>query len=608
MQRYLQYSTLREKGLDFFDSWASTFGETVTAVELAPEGTGYRAKTRFSKFSNLPELMTLFKEVADIKTADTLNLPRPKAHYQTVVAKATDTQQELVKGLSERATAIQNKQVDSTVDNMLKITSDGRKIGLDQRMINPDLPDEPGSKVNLCMEEAYKIWEETTENRSTQIIFCDFSTPNKDGRFNVYDDIRDKLVAKGIPKEEMAFIHDYNTEVQKKELFQKIRAGKVRILFGSTAKCGAGTNVQDKLIAIHDLDCPWRPADLAQRAGRIERQGNENPEVYIKRYVTEGTFDSYLFQTIENKQKFISQVITSKSPARTCDDMDADALSYAEIKALCAGNPLIAEKMNLDIEVSKLKMLKADHQSQQYRLEDNLLQKFPGDIERMKSVIAGYKADIARLEANTHKPSEGISPMNIGGNIFVDRKDAGTALMVACKKINVHLPEEKVGEYRGFEVYASHSAYKVNLKGALSHGVTIGSDPAGNIQRIDNVIEKLPERLQSLEQGLETIYVQVESAKTELAKPFPHEEELASKSIRLTELDAELSLDTPDETSSQVETMLDTSQKATERKPPENTHFVYGKGNVSVTEKTSVKPSKSTDAKKDTPAKKDEER
>ncbi|MCL2604138.1 MAG: DUF3849 domain-containing protein [Defluviitaleaceae bacterium] len=546
MQRYLQYDTLQDMNLGHFDAWASTFAETVTAVELAPEGTGYRARTRFAKFQNLPELMTLFGEVADIKTADTLDLPRPKANFHTIVAKPTDIQKDMVKALSERATAVQNKQVDPSEDNMLKITSDGRKIGLDQRMMNPMLPDDPNSKVNLCMENVYRIWDETAEDRLTQLVFCDFSTPNKDGRFNVYDDIRDKLVAKGVPENEIAFIHDFNTEAQKKELFAKVRSGKVRVLFGSTAKCGSGTNVQDKLIALHDLDCPWRPADLAQRAGRIERQGNNNPEVDIFRYVTEGTFDSYLFQTVQKKQEFISQIMTSKSPVRTCDDMDEQALSYAEIKALCAGNPLIAEKMGLDVEVAKLKMFKAHHQSQQYQLEDNLRLTFPKQIESSKLEIAGYKADMSRLEANTHKGFEGISPMKIGAFNYTERKDAGTALIQSCHNVKGTTPE-KVGDYRGFDMYVYYeplgSEYKCFLKGAMSHTVSLGIDPVGNITRIDNALERIAMTLDGTEANLQTLYSQVENAKQELAKPFPLEDELTVKSARLTELDALLSMD-----------------------------------------------------------------
>ena len=550
MQRYLQYDPLQAKGLGHFDNWASTFGETVTAVELAPEGSGYRARTRFAQFQNLPELMTMFSEVADIKTADTLDLPRPIANYQVEKAEPTEIQRELVAALSERATAVQQKRVDPSQDNMLCITSDGRKIGLDQRLIDPLLPDDPGSKVNLCMENVYRIWEKTAEDRLTQLVFCDFSTPNKDGRFNVYDDIRDKLIAKGVPKEEIAFIHEHNTEAQKKELFAKVRSGKVRVLFGSTAKCGSGTNVQDRLIALHDLDCPWRPADLAQRAGRIERQGNQNPEVDIFRYVTNATFDSYLFQTVEKKQKFISQIMTSKSPVRTCDDMDEQALSYAEIKALCAGNPLIAEKMGLDVEVAKLKMLKANHQSTLYRLEDNLRLNFPKQIETTKAAIDGYKADVSRLEVNTVKVAEGISPMTIGGNSFTERKDAGAALIEACRGIH-GTGNEKVGNYRGFEISISfdtfNKEYKCHLKSAMTYTVPLGTDPVGNITRIDNALEKIPATLATAEERLTTLYNQVENAKAELTKPFPQEADLAAKSARLTELDTLLSLDGKEE-------------------------------------------------------------
>ena len=559
MQRYLQYDTLQKMGLGTFDAWASTFGETVTAIELAPQGTGYRAKTRFSKFQNLPELMKLFGEVADIKTADTLDLPRPIAHYRTIVAQPTDIQKAMVDDLSARATAIQNKQVDPSQDNMLKITSDGRKIGLDQRMMNPDLPDDPKSKVNTCMENVFQIWNDTTPNRSTQIVFCDFSTPNKDGRFNVYDDIRNKLIAKGILKNEIAFIHDYNTETQKKDLFAKVRSGSVRVLFGSTAKCGAGTNVQDRLIATHDLDAPWRPSDLSQRAGRIERQGNQNPEVNIFRYVTESTFDAYLFQTLENKQKFISQVITSKSPVRSCNDMDDDTLSYAEIKALCAGNPLIVEKMNLDIDVAKLKMLKADHQSQHYRLEDNLLHKIPKNIEATKTTIASTKDDISRLNTSTHKVEDGISPMEIKGSIFTERKDAGAAVIDACRKIQ-GIGSENIGSYRGFDIVASfdnaRSTYVCQIKGAASVPVEMGNDPVGNVMRIDNALDKLPERLVIAEQRLDSLYSQEKAAKEELTKPFALESELAQKSARLVELDAALSLDADNENSTSKETSI----------------------------------------------------
>jgi hypothetical protein len=546
VQRYLQYDTLQQKGLMNFDAWASTFGETSTVIELAPEGTGYRARTRFSKFQNLPELMNMFAQVADIKTADTLDLPRPKVNFHTLMAQPTEIQKELVQELSKRAKAVHERKVTPAQDNMLCITNDGRKIGLDQRLINPMLPDDPNSKVNVCMENIYRIWEETADKRLTQLAFCDFSTPNKDGRFNVYDDIRNKLVAKGVPKEEIAFIHDYNTEVQKKELFAKVRAGKVRVLFGSTFKCGAGTNVQDRLIALHDLDCPWRPSDLTQRFGRIARQGNMNPEVEIFRYVTEGTFDSYLFQTVEKKQQFISQIMTSKSPVRACDDVDEEALSYAEIKALCAGNPQIKEKMTLDVEVSRLKLLKSEHQSRQYDLEDALLQGFPKRMEAAKGHIEGFKADMAKLEVNTHRTEEGISPMTIGGRTYTDRGDAGAALLEACKEIKSS-EAVKLGSYRGFDMYISfdkHNAeFTCSMKGHMTHTAALGEDSSGNITRINNAFDKIPQRLASSEAQLQTLHEQVENAKIELTKPFAFEAEFAEKSARLAELDAMLNME-----------------------------------------------------------------
>ena len=546
VQRYLQYDTLQQKRMLNFDAWASTFGETQTSIELAPQGDGYRARTRFAKFQNLPELMNMFGEVADIKTADTLDLPRPKVNFHTVVVPPTDIQKEMVQELSERAKAVHEKKVDPTQDNMLCITNDGRKIGLDQRLMNPLLPDDPGSKVNACMENIYRIWEETADKRLTQLAFCDFSTPNKDGRFNVYDDIRDKLVAKGVPKNEIAFIHDYNTETQKKDLFAKVRSGKVRVLFGSTFKCGAGTNVQDRLISLHDIDCPWRPSDLTQRFGRIARQGNLNPEVEIFRYVTEGTFDSYLFQTVEKKQEFISQIMTSKSPVRSCDDMDEEALSYAEIKALCAGNPLIAEKMNLDIEVSKLKLLKSEHQSQRYNLEDALLKNFPKRIEATKGHIGGFKADMARLETNTHRTEEGISPMTIGDKTYTDRSEAGAALLAACQSIRT-TDTTHIGSYRGFDMYISfdkhNSEFTCSMKGSMTHTATLGADESGNITRINNAFDKIPQRLASSEAQLQTLYEQVENAKVELTKPFAFEAEFIEKSARLAELDATLNMD-----------------------------------------------------------------
>ena len=555
-QRYLQYDTLQRKGMVHFDAWASTFGETATSIELAPEGSGYRARTRFAKFQNLPELMNMFGEVADIKTADTLDLPRPKANFHTIVVKPTEIQKEMVQDLSERAKAVHNKEVEPHEDNMLVITSDGRKIGLDQRLMNDMLPDDPGSKVNVCMDNIYRIWDETADSKLTQLLFCDFSTPNKDGRFNVYDDIKNKLIAKGIPESEIAFIHDANTEVQKKELFAKVRAGKIRVLMGSTFKCGAGTNVQDRLVALHDLDAPWRPSDLKQREGRINRQGNMNPEVDIFRYVTEGTFDAYLFQTIEKKQEFISQIMTSKSPMRSCDDVDEEALSYAEIKALCAGNPYIKEKMQLDIDVAKLKLLKSEHQNQQYRLQDNLLQYFPMQIESTKEHIEGFKADIARLETNTHKSEESISPMVIGNKTYTDRGEAGAALLEACKSI-ISTQPVKIGSYRGFDMLISFDSYNkvfhCNMKGSMTHSTALGNDSFGNITRINNAFEKLPQRLRSSEAMLLTLNEQVENAKTELAKPFSFEAELTEKSSRLVELDSLLSIDGSPETEQESE-------------------------------------------------------
>ena len=546
VQRYLQYDTLSKNGQMHFDAWASNFGETTTAIELSPEGSGYRTRTRFAKFNNLPELMNIFKEVADIKTADTLDLPRPTAHFHTIVAKPTDIQKEMVQELSARAKDVHDKRVDPTQDNMLKITSDGRKIGLDQRLMNPLLSDDPNSKVNLCAQNIFKIWEETADKRLTQLCFCDFSTPNKDGRFNVYDDIKAKLLNNGVPEKEIAFIHDYNTEAQKKELFSKVRNGNIRVLFGSTFKMGSGTNVQDRLIALHDLDCPWRPSDLAQRAGRILRQGNQNPEVNIFRYVTENTFDSYLFQTVEKKQEFIAQIMTSKSPVRSCDDVDEDALSYAEIKALCAGNPHIKEKMQLDIEVAKLKMLKADHQSQQYRLQDDILKSFPKRIESAKGHIAGFKADLERLETNTHKTEESISPIKIGDKTYTDRGQAGTALLAACKKITTTEPE-KIGSYRGFDMYISFdkvkSEFLIDMKGSMTHTATLGDDSGGNITRINNAFDRIPQRLASVESQLETLYNQQTTAKAELGKPFEREQELVEKTARLAELDSMLNMD-----------------------------------------------------------------
>jgi len=549
MQKYLQYNTLREKGMLHFDNWASNFGEVVNAVELSSDSKNYKAKLRFSKFQNLPELMTIFGEVADIKTADMLDLPRPIAHFHTVVAEPTEIQKKMVEALSERATLIQNRAVSLSEDNMLKITMDGRKIGIDQRMVDPNLPDDPSSKVNQCMENVYKIWDESKANRLTQIIFSDYSTPNKDGRFNVYTDIRDKLLKKGIPKEEIAFIHDYDTEIKKKDLFKAMRTGKVRILFGSTPKCGTGTNIQDKLIACHDLDCPWKPADLEQRAGRILRQGNQNPEVDIYRYVTKGTFDSYLFQTVERKQKFIGQVMTGKSPSRVCDDVDGSALSYAEIKALCAGNPLIAEKMSLDNDITRLKLLKSDHRSKQYHLEDIVLNTQP--IEQSRQSINGYKADLERLNAHgksTHHwdDNAGANPMIINGLAYTTRKEAGEALITASRKTATQVSLTKIGEYHGFELYAHYSvhdsAYALTAKGAMSYSVVLGGDSTGNVIRIDNALEKIEVKLNEQELLLERTIKNIEDAKNELGKPFIYEAELNEKLQRLAEVDALLNI------------------------------------------------------------------
>jgi N12 class adenine-specific DNA methylase len=546
MQRYLQYDALERKGLRHFDAWASTFGETVTATELAPEGTGYRARTRFARFYNLPELMCMFKEVADIKTADMLDLPKPKACFHTVAVQPSAMQRAMVGELSRRAAAVHDRKVEPNEDNMLKITSDGRKIGLDQRLMNPLLPDYLDSKVNACADNIYGIWRDTAEDRSAQLVFCDFSTPNGAGRFNVYDDIRGKLVGRGVPPEEIAFIHDADTEARKKELFAKVREGDVRVMFGSTAKMGAGTNVQDRLVHLHDLDCPWRPSDLEQRAGRIVRQGNRNPEVHVTRYVTEGTFDAYLYQTVETKQKFISQVMTGKSPVRSCEDVDEAALSYAEIKALCAGNPLIREKMELDIDVARLKLLKADYASQRYRLQDAILKTYPEAMEQAKERIAGCQADIGRLAAGTVPDKDGFSPMELMGKTYAEKEEAGKALIEVCKGVADTDPV-KVGMYRGFGLLLSFDAYGqdriATLKGALKHQTVLGTDVRGNITRLNNVLADLPSRLELARQSLENTQRQLETAKGELEKPFPMGDELAAKSERLAALDIRLNMD-----------------------------------------------------------------
>ena len=578
MMRYLQHDMLQRKHLTHFDCWASTFGETATAIELAPEGTGYRARTRFSKFFNLPELMQLFKEAADIKTADQLHLPTPTPIYHNVVAQPTEIQKGMVQELSERAAKVHAGIVDASTDNMLKITSDGRKLGLDQRVINPDLPDEAGSKVNLCVDNIYSVWKDGQADKLTQLVFCDLSTPKtavpasraakaaggnldspelhaleaaigqdaaEEPAFTIYDDIREKLVARGIPREQIAFIHEANTEARKKELFAKVRAGQVRVLMGSTFKMGAGMNVQDRLIALHDLDCPWRPGDLEQRSGRIIRQGNRNKEVHIYRYVTESTFDAYLWQTVENKQKFISQIMTSKSPVRSCEDVDETALSYAEIKALCAGDERIKEKMDLDVDVARLKLMKASHQSQQYKLEDSILKRFPEEIEKSKGFISGLEADMKTLAAHPH-PVDGFAGMTVKNDNLTDKDNAGAALLEAFKDVRGMEPVP-IGTYRGFQMFLTLEDfgrdYVLTLKGQMTHRVTLGKDARGNLTRIDNVLNAMPDRLQNVRNTLDATTAQMEAAKAELGKPFPQEEELRVKSARLAQLNAELNID-----------------------------------------------------------------
>ena len=577
IQRYLQHDRLQEMGMGHFDCWASRFGETTTALELAPEGTGYRARTRFAKFFNLPELMNLFKEVADIKTADQLHLPTPEVAYHTIATKPTQIQQDMVKALSERASKVHSGAVSPDVDNMLKITSDGRKLGLDQRIINPMLPDEETTKVNQCVANILQYWRDGEEEKLTQLVFCDISTPkstpsqraakaspgtldspeihalesaipleeSSDTPFTVYEDVRQKLIDAGMPPEQIAFIHDANTEVKKRELFAKVRSGQVRVLMGSTAKMGAGTNVQDRLVALHDLDCPWRPRDLTQRKGRIERQGNQNKLVHVCRYVTEGTFDAYLWQTVENKQKFISQIMTSKSPVRSCEDVDATALSFAEIKALCAGDPRIKERMDLDIEVSKLKIMKADHNSKQFRLEDSLLKYFPEKIEEHKGFVRGLDADMQTLAAHP-LPAEGFVGMEIRGDRLTDKENAGAALLDTCKEVKGKDPVQ-IGSYRGFTMSVAFDSmwktYTLTLKGRMTHRVELGSDARGNLVRIENALDKMPERLRSVQEQLENLYNQQAAAKAEVGKPFPQEQELAAKTARLIELDMELNLD-----------------------------------------------------------------
>ena len=570
IQRYLQMSALEEQGLQHFDAWAANYGETVTAIELSPEGTGYRAKTRFAKFYNLPELMSVFKNVADIQTADMLKLPVPEAHYHNIALKPSEYQKEIVASLAERAEKVRNREVDSSVDNMLMITNDGRKLALDQRLVNPMLPSDPNSKAAKCAENVFEIWQRTAGQCSTQMIFCDLSTPKDDGTFSVYDDIHAKLLELGIPENEIAFIHNAKSEVQKKDLFGKVRSGQVRILLGSTQRMGAGTNCQQKLIALHHLDCPWRPSDLQQREGRIIRQGNENPEVDIYSYVTEGTFDAYLYQLVESKQKFISQIMTSKSPVRSAEDVDEQALSYAEIKALASGNPMIKEKMDLDIEVSKLKLLKANHLSQKYALEDAISKGFPKQIAETQARIAGYGADIATVKENIHPNADGFSPLTLAGVTHADKKEAGAALLTMCQ--TMLSPEAtQIGSYRGLTLELSFDTfareYHLTMIGQLRHTVTLGTDVFGNLQRMDNALEGLPIKEQACREQLSNLQTQLETAKAEVQKPFPRETELNTKTARLEELNSLLNLDHKDPEI--VDTEPDEDQRPPERRRPQ---------------------------------------
>lgn len=546
IQRYLQYRTLQEHDLQHFDAWASMFGETVTAVELTPEGTGYRAKTRFAKFNNLPELMAMFKQVADIKTADMLDLPVPEVEYHNIAVKPSQVQKDMVASLGERAEKIRGGNVDSSVDNMLKVTNDGRKLALDQRMMNPMLPDEEGSKVNACVNEVFRIWEENSDKKLTQLLFCDLSTPKGAGEFSVYTDIRQKLIERGIPESEIKFIHEADTETKKQELFKKVRRGEVRILMGSTQKMGAGTNVQNKIIASHDLDCPWRPADLEQRAGRTVRQGNENLKVGLYRYVTEGTFDAYCWQLVEGKQKFASQIMTSKSPVRSCEDVDATALSYAEIKMLAADNPHIKEKMDLDIQVQKLRLLKSNYLSEKYELEDKIIKYYPTTIARTKETIAGLEKDISLAKEHPKPLDDTFVGIEVKGVSYSEKAEGGQKIIDACKEMTSPDPIP-LGKYRGFDLELSfdtfEKAYQVKIKGSLSRSVSLGTDAIGNITRIDNAIEKIPERLEAKSRELSTLEQQFVTAKAEVEKPFDKEEELTEKTNRLNVLNGLLNVD-----------------------------------------------------------------
>ena len=549
VQRYLQYDTLVRNGLQHFDSWASTFGETVTALELAPEGTNYRAKTRFAKFYNLPELMQMFKEVADIQTADMLKLPVPKVNYHNIKTKPSEIQTQMVASLAKRAEKIRARLVEPQQDNMLKVTNDGRKLALDQRMIDPMLPDDPNSKINACVDNIYRIWEEHADTKAAQLAFCDISTPKSDGSFNVYDDMREKLIARGIPAEQVRFIHEANTDAQKKELFAKVRSGEVRVLFGSTPKMGAGTNVQDRLIAIHNCDCAWRPSDLEQRLGRLERQGNMFPEVEVYRYVTEQTFDAYLYQLVEGKQKFISQIMTSKSPVRSAEDVDEVALSFAEVKMLATGDERFKEKMGLDMQVSKLRVLKQSYLSEHYDLEDRVLKYYPEEIKRYEERIAGYEKDAALAEKNKPQGEEKFFPMILKGTTYTEKADAGEMLLAVCKE-NPLSQAVMIGSYRGFEMEVFYDTlevhYCMNLCGAMKHKVDLGSDALGNLTRIENEIAKLPVKLEAAKTRKAETIAQLETAKTELGKPFALEEELKEKTERLNKLNIELNLNEKD--------------------------------------------------------------
>lgn len=581
--RYLQRNLLEEYGLEHFDAWAANFGNVVNAVELTPEGVGYRTKKRFSSFSNLPELMSLWHESADIQTSDMLNLPVPEAEIINVKVQASDLQKDMIRAISERADMVRNQGVDPSVDNMLKITNDGRKLALDQRLINPQMPDTANSKVNTCVDITHRIWEETKEAKSTQVIFCDLSTPKGDGSFSVYDDIRKKLCMKGVPENEIAFIHNAKTEDQKSRLFHAVKEGAIRILMGSTLKMGAGTNIQDRLIALHHLDIPWRPSDIEQQEGRILRQGNRNPKVKIFRYVTEGTFDSYSWQLIENKQKFIGQIMTSKSPVRSCEDVDEAALSYAEVKALATGNPYIKEKMDLDIQVSKLKLMKANHTSQKYRLEDNIAKHYPQQITILKERISGLQADIQTAKTNLPADKEFFS-MRVGNKVYTDKKEAGTALVEMCKEIKSVNAPAVIGEYAGFKMAVSFDSFNhkfvMNIKGQLSHNLEIGVDPLGNISRINHALEAMTKELAEASTKLENVERQLETAKVEVTKPFAQEAELSEKLDRLSALNALLNMDEKGDDGIGMEddkSELGTEQVADTRKPYpiENTRHNY---------------------------------